>query len=73
MSHATGKIEIMGLTEENVFFRYHRAADPEEKARFLVFRRDPEAFWLDDYVELVDEYDFQNPFYTLLYDGNKGA
>ena len=73
MSHATGKIEIIGLSDENVFFRYHRAADPEEKARFLVFRRDPEAYWLDDYVELIDEYDFQNPFYSLLYDSGKGA
>ena len=73
MSHATGKLEILGMTEENVLFRYHRSADPEEKAKLLMYKRDPEAYWLDDYVELVDEYDFQNPFYGLLFDDTMGA
>lgn len=73
MSHATGKIEIIGMTDEHIFFRYHRAADPEEKARILIFRRDPDAYWLDDYQELVDEFDFENPFFSLLYEGTKGA
>ncbi|RLJ71600.1 L-lysine 2,3-aminomutase [Hydrogenivirga caldilitoris] len=56
MSHETGKIEILGKTEEFVFFRYHRSADPENAGRFLIFRRNPEAYWFDDYTELVDEY-----------------
>ncbi|MFZ0391437.1 MAG: KamA family radical SAM protein [Calditrichia bacterium] len=73
MSHATGKVEILGMTDEHIFIRYHRAANPEEKARFMVFRRDPEAYWLDDYVELIDDYDFENPFVGLLYEEKKGA
>ncbi len=56
MSHETGKIEILGKTEKFVFFRYHRAADPENNGRFMVFKRNPEAHWFDDYKELVDEY-----------------
>jgi KamA family protein len=73
MSHSTGKIEIIGKTDEYIFFRYHRAADPEEKARFLVYRNNPEAYWFDDYVELIDDYGFENPFYSLLYSNIKGT
>ena len=56
MSHATGKIEIVGLTEKHIYFKYLRAANEENDARFMVFKRNPEAHWLDDYKELVDEY-----------------
>ncbi|WP_038055486.1 KamA family radical SAM protein [Thermodesulfobacterium hydrogeniphilum] len=56
MSHATGKIEILGKTKEHVFFRYHRAADPENNGKFMVFKRNPEAYWFDDYTELIEEY-----------------
>ncbi len=73
MSHTTGKIEILGMTEEHIFFRYHRSADPEMKARIMVFRRNPEAYWFDDYQELVDEFDFENPFFSILYGNHKGA
>ncbi|HZJ02755.1 MAG TPA: hypothetical protein VFE20_03585, partial [Thermoleophilia bacterium] len=50
MSHASGKIEIVGATEELTFFRYHRAADPHRKGRFMVFARNPEATWFDEYL-----------------------
>ena len=56
MSHETGKIEILGKTESLIFFRYHRAADPQNSGKFMVFRRNPEAHWFDDYRDLVDEY-----------------
>jgi KamA family protein len=56
MSHETGKIEILGKTKEHIFFRYHRAADPENSGKFMVFKRNPEAHWFDDYTELVAEY-----------------
>jgi len=62
MSHSTGKVEILGRNDEYVYFRYHRAANPEEKARFLIFRSNPQAHWLDDYDELVDEFSIENPF-----------
>jgi lysine 2,3-aminomutase len=55
MSHSTGKIEIIGLTKEHVYFRYHRAADDKNSGRFMVFKRNPEACWLDDYDEMVDD------------------
>lgn len=56
MSHATGKIEIVGKDEERVYFRYHRAADPADRGRFLVMERNPDAYWLDHYSEPVEEY-----------------
>jgi KamA family protein len=58
MSHATGKIEIMGMTEEHIFFKYARAAHEANNGRVLVFERNPEAYWLDDYTNLVAEYKF---------------
>ncbi len=58
MSHESGKIEIVGKTEEYVFFRYHRSAYPENNGRFMIFRRNPEAHWFDDYTDLVDSYKF---------------
>lgn len=56
MSHVTGKIEILGLTEKHIYFKYHRSPNQEDSSRFMVFKRNPEAFWFDDYTELVDEY-----------------
>ncbi|NPB05260.1 MAG: KamA family radical SAM protein [Aquificae bacterium] len=59
MSHATGKIEVVGMDEEHVYFKYHRAADPENEGKFMVFKRNPEAYWFDDYTEKVAEYSFK--------------
>lgn len=56
MSHQTGKIEIVGLTEDNIYMRFHRSADVDTKARFLIFRRNPNAYWYDDYHEFVHEF-----------------
>ena len=62
MSHSTGKVHILGRTADHIYMRYHRAADPEQKGRFLVLKSNPEAFWLDDYPEAVEEYQIKNPF-----------
>ncbi len=56
MSHTTGKIEVVGLTEKYIYFKYLRAADEDTDAKFMVFKRNPDAYWFDDYKELVDEY-----------------
>jgi len=55
MSHATGKIEVVGKTENATYFKYHQAADPRDVGRFLAFRSNPEAFWFDKYVELLED------------------
>jgi len=48
MSHATGKIEIVGLTDKRIYLKYHRARDPHDESRFMAFARDDSAYWLDD-------------------------
>ncbi len=55
MSHATGKIEVVGRTPEYTFFKYNQAADPANIGRFMVYKSNPEAYWFDEYTELVDE------------------
>jgi len=47
MSHDSGKIEILGMDERHFYMRFHRALDPADEGRFLVFERDDEASWLD--------------------------
>jgi KamA family protein len=56
MSHSTGKIEIVGMTDEHIFFRYHQSSDPEQIGSFMIFKRNPDAYWFDDYRELVARY-----------------
>ncbi len=51
MSHASGKIEVVGVTEEKIYLRYHRAHDPQDVSRFMEFERDDAAYWLDDLME----------------------
>ena len=51
MSHETGKIEVVGVSEGQVFFKYNRSADSENDSKFLVFESNPEACWFDDYEE----------------------
>ncbi|HFC97722.1 MAG TPA: KamA family radical SAM protein, partial [Thermosulfurimonas dismutans] len=55
MSHAMGKLEIAGLTRDWVIFKFHRAAREEDTGKLLLYRRNPAAYWLDDYQELVEE------------------
>jgi lysine 2,3-aminomutase len=49
MSHATGKIEIVGRTAHHVYMRYHQAADHGDIGKMLVFRSNLMARWFDDY------------------------
>jgi hypothetical protein len=63
MSHVLGKIQVLGLTEDSVYLKFHRSADPSQKSRILICRRNPEAYWFDDYTEVIDEYCHSNPFY----------
>ncbi len=53
ISHTSGKVEVAALTDEYIIFKYHNAAHQENDSRVMIFRRNPEALWLDDYVEEV--------------------
>lgn len=47
MSHETGKVEILAVDERHIYLRYHRARDSENRGRFMVYKRNDEAYWLD--------------------------
>jgi len=54
MSHAEGKIEVLAMTEENIIFRIHRAADPDDSGKVFICRRNNQAYWFDDYKEILE-------------------
>ena len=56
MSDESGKIEVVGMTEDQIFFKYARAAENDNNARFMAFYRNPKACWFDDYKEASDEF-----------------
>jgi KamA family protein len=49
MSHSSGKVEVVGLTSEQIYMRYHQSADAKDAGRFFALDRNREARWLDDY------------------------
>ncbi len=51
MSHRTGKIEVVGKMDNKIVFRYHRAPDPLDCGRIMMFDSDPTAGWLEDYMK----------------------
>lgn len=62
MSHASGKIEVVGKTDDHVYLKYHRAANDDDSGRFMVFKRNPEAYWFDDYDEVIKDYAINHPY-----------
>ncbi len=52
MSHATGKIEVVGYDDEHVYARYHRAKYPSDEGKMIVLARDDEAYWLDQFARV---------------------
>jgi lysine 2,3-aminomutase len=49
MSHASGKVEVVGLDAERVYMKYHQAARAADQGHFFALKRNPSAHWLDDY------------------------
>jgi len=47
MSHETGKIEVLAVDEKRIYLRYHRAKDPAQRGQFMIFKRNDDAYWLD--------------------------
>lgn len=47
MSHESGKIEIVGVDEKHIYLKYLRAKDETLRGKFMVFKRNDEAYWLD--------------------------
>ncbi len=48
MSHSSGKVEVVGLDDNNIYMRYHRAKNRDNLEKFVIFKRNESAYWLDD-------------------------
>jgi lysine 2,3-aminomutase len=53
MSHKTGKIEIIGIMGDEMYFKQHQAKNPEDIGKFFKRRINPEAGWLDEFDESI--------------------
>lgn len=51
MSHEKGKIEILGIMGEEIFFKHQQARNPEDAGKFFKRRIDEDAGWLDELPE----------------------
>jgi KamA family protein len=49
MSHVTGKLEILGIMDNEIYFKYHEAKDRENLGVMFKCRVDEDAGWLDDF------------------------
>lgn len=56
MSHKFGKIEILATDEDHTYMKYHQATDPDNMGKFMVFAKNPDAKWLEDYGNPISEY-----------------
>lgn len=65
MSHATGKIEVVGKTAGQVFMRYHQSADPANIGKFMVFRSNPMARWFGDYRHILTDFEAKKDLVVL--------
>jgi lysine 2,3-aminomutase len=58
MSHRSGKVEMIGIYQDQFIMKYHQARDPENHNRIMVFSADKNACWLDDLQEVTEENSF---------------
>jgi lysine 2,3-aminomutase len=49
MSHKTGKIEILGIFEDEIYFKYHQAKNRKRLGKIFTRPVDENAGWLDDW------------------------
>jgi lysine 2,3-aminomutase len=49
MSHRTGKIEILGIFNDEIYFKYHQAKDPKKLGKIFTRPIDKKAGWLNDF------------------------
>ncbi len=52
MSHVTGKIEIIGVVEDKIIFKYHRAAKKEDTNKVFMRKNNPTGRWLEEFEEI---------------------
>jgi lysine 2,3-aminomutase len=53
MSHTTGKIEIIGILHDEMYFKYHQAIHEEMLGKMFKLKIDEKAGWLDDFPDFT--------------------
>jgi lysine 2,3-aminomutase len=48
MSHESGKIEILGILGNEMYFKHQQARNPQDASRFFKRKLDETAGWLDE-------------------------
>jgi KamA family protein len=48
MAHKTGKIEIVNIIGDDIYFKYHQAKNPKNGGKFFKKKIEKNAGWLDD-------------------------
>ncbi|GAF98491.1 unnamed protein product, partial [marine sediment metagenome] len=48
MAHRTGKIEIIGILDNEIYLKYHQAKNPKNIGKFFRKKLNKKAAWLDD-------------------------
>ena len=56
ISHSTGKIHVLSMTKETITFKYMRSFNPDNYGKFFIYKRNSNAFWYDDYDNLIETY-----------------
>ena len=46
-----GKLEILGVKDDQILFKIHRPTDFSSEGKIISFKRNPEAFWWSDFEE----------------------
>lgn len=54
MSHASGKIEVLGLDDAYIYMRYHRTPDMQNAGKFIIARRNDSGYWFDDFETVAE-------------------
>jgi KamA family protein len=49
MSHRTGKVEIIGIINNEIYFKYHQAKDRKKLGKLFKRKLNPDAGWLDEF------------------------
>lgn len=57
MSHITGKIEVLGIMDNEVYFKYHQAKDRKKLGLMFKFPVDEQSGWLDDFIAKKAQFD----------------
>jgi lysine 2,3-aminomutase len=58
MSHKSGKVEILGVMDDYMYFKYHQADNRENLGKMFRLKMDERAGWLDDFKDFPSQ--FQN-------------